>query len=358
MHRKIAGLVVSMQLITSVAAAQGCNELLRGGVFDALNQTSGRFSADQWHQAWCNGEVQQTSSASSSSGGLKLGFLDLSLGMSASDARSFQTLYRSQFCGTNSSGSTDLSKEAIVTRTASPTLINAYVECRRVENAGLITQFSTSPDGRVFTVSMKYSKPFQTSDAPRVKSIAFAPTIATCQGSLAQAIHTAIRLDADNVSMQCQRTVDLPLSVLVETDVGAFTRDLAPVVPPPTQEELVLAALPRGTILLWYDAARIPKGFHVCDGQAGTPDLRDRYPIGTAELTKIGQMIGTDAHTHTVTIAGATGATSQSAPGPDAFAKGAPSRAEHTHPINIDATTASASWRPPSTRVVFIMKVQ
>lgn len=37
----------------------------------------------------------------------------------------------------------------------------------------------------------------------------------------------------------------------------------------------------KGIVVLWGGAiADIPAGWHLCDGNAGTPDLRDRFVIG------------------------------------------------------------------------------
>lgn len=39
----------------------------------------------------------------------------------------------------------------------------------------------------------------------------------------------------------------------------------------------------KGIILIWPGAiATIPAGFTLCDGTKGTPDMRDKYPIGAS----------------------------------------------------------------------------
>lgn len=39
--------------------------------------------------------------------------------------------------------------------------------------------------------------------------------------------------------------------------------------------------LPVGAVILWYgDAGNVPDGWHICDGDEGTPDLRERFVIG------------------------------------------------------------------------------
>ena len=42
-----------------------------------------------------------------------------------------------------------------------------------------------------------------------------------------------------------------------------------------------LFLVPRGSVILWHGASdAIPKGWAICDGTQGTPDLRDRFVIG------------------------------------------------------------------------------
>lgn len=67
-------------------------------------------------------------------------------------------------------------------------------------------------------------------------------------------------------------------------------------------------ALPSGSIILWYGAASaIPSGWVACDGENGTPDLRDKVAIGMGtDGVLLGTVIGspsskgnTDDHTLT-----------------------------------------------------------
>ena len=46
------------------------------------------------------------------------------------------------------------------------------------------------------------------------------------------------------------------------------------------------AILPSGFIGLWYGATNtIPSGWVLCDGNNGTPDLRDRFVVGASDST-------------------------------------------------------------------------
>ncbi len=61
-------------------------------------------------------------------------------------------------------------------------------------------------------------------------------------------------------------------------------------------------SLPIGTILLWFGSvASIPIGFHLCDGTAGTPDLRNRFVVGAGQAFNPGDSGGSNTHVHTVT---------------------------------------------------------
>ena len=67
------------------------------------------------------------------------------------------------------------------------------------------------------------------------------------------------------------------------------------------------STLPTGMILLWSGAiGSIPSGYYLCDGNNGTPDLRDRFIIGAGNTYSVNQTGGsadaiTVSHTHTAT---------------------------------------------------------
>lgn len=69
----------------------------------------------------------------------------------------------------------------------------------------------------------------------------------------------------------------------------------------------VAPALPSGMILLWSGSSgSIPSGYYLCDGNNGTPDLRNRFIVGAGDAYSVNQTGGSaDAivvtHTHTAT---------------------------------------------------------
>lgn len=58
----------------------------------------------------------------------------------------------------------------------------------------------------------------------------------------------------------------------------------------------------KNMIILWSGAiADIPTGYHLCDGTAGTPDLRDKFIVGAGSTYDPDDNGGTTTHTHTGT---------------------------------------------------------
>ena len=50
------------------------------------------------------------------------------------------------------------------------------------------------------------------------------------------------------------------------------------------------ANFPRGVIVPWFnrDGSNPPHGWKVCDGTGGTPDLRDKFVMGTGDSANVG----------------------------------------------------------------------
>ncbi len=70
--------------------------------------------------------------------------------------------------------------------------------------------------------------------------------------------------------------------------------------------------VPIGTIILWSGSVgSIPNGWALCDGNNGTPDLRDRFIVGSGSSYNTGDNGGSASanlqHNHTLTTPTATG---------------------------------------------------
>lgn len=59
--------------------------------------------------------------------------------------------------------------------------------------------------------------------------------------------------------------------------------------------------VPQGGIIIWSGSANnIPTGWVLCDGNNGTPDLRDRFVLGAGHNYAVGVTGGEEAHTLTI----------------------------------------------------------
>jgi hypothetical protein len=68
-------------------------------------------------------------------------------------------------------------------------------------------------------------------------------------------------------------------------------------------EQASAVPMPRGIIAMWSGASgQIPGGWLLCDGENGTPDLRDRFIIGAGGGYAVGELGGSD----TVAFSGET----------------------------------------------------
>lgn len=61
------------------------------------------------------------------------------------------------------------------------------------------------------------------------------------------------------------------------------------------------ASLPSGLIAIWKGStSTIPTGLVLCNGQNGTPDLRDKFVLGAGNSYSVGSTGGEKTHTLTV----------------------------------------------------------
>lgn len=132
-----------------------------------------------------------------------------------------------------------------------------------------------------------------------------------------------------------------PLDTSQDADVIAIVDLTGPETKKQTKQnflkEIVAAGVPSGAIVMWSGAiADIPAGWLLCDGNNGTPDLRDRFIVGakqddagvaktnlTGALTKSGNS-NVAAHVHADTYGYASG------PGTADGVSGVPHRASTT----------------------------
>ncbi len=94
--------------------------------------------------------------------------------------------------------------------------------------------------------------------------------------------------------------------------------------------------VPKGGIIMWSGAVdAVPAGWALCNGQNGTPDLRDRFVIGAG----LGYSPGTTGGVATNNIAHSHGLSAES--------PGTTSAGDHQHPVNLTTGAATHNMVSP-----------
>jgi len=111
-------------------------------------------------------------------------------------------------------------------------------------------------------------------------------------------------------------------------------------------------AINSGCIILWSGAiVDIPSGWFLCNGNNGTPDLRNRFVIGAGDTYNPNDTGGAFSHNHTFT----GGSHTHTIPGGTDIQSGA-GYAAITDPSFITGTTDPESTIPPYFALAYIMK--
>jgi hypothetical protein len=115
--------------------------------------------------------------------------------------------------------------------------------------------------------------------------------------------------------------------------------------------------IPLHVILIWYgEADEVPRGFALCDGTNGTPDLRGLFIMGTNDDYPMGTVGGQNYTIHTHTFSGST---EKPVLVPKPVANGGIRAADegHTHTFSGITDPAGFDNRPEFLSVHFIMCV-
>jgi len=110
--------------------------------------------------------------------------------------------------------------------------------------------------------------------------------------------------------------------------------------------------LPTGLICLWSGAiGTIPTGWKLCDGNNGTPDLRNKFLLAAGGLYNPADTGGNTVHNHTFT---GDGHSHQLSAGPLMAVGTDYSKTSTTNPTT--GTTDNGSSLPPYFALAYIMK--
>lgn len=144
------------------------------------------------------------------------------------------------------------------------------------------------------------------------------------------------------------------------------------------------SGIPPGIIAMWSGAhANIPFGWNICDGQNGTPDLRDRFILGATTEVDIGETGGshevtltesqmpshshsgstnsTGSHRHAINWGTGSGGSDALEPAPGGAGKYSSAMdyaGSHTHTLTINSAGGDQPHenRPAFYKLAFIMK--
>ena len=108
-----------------------------------------------------------------------------------------------------------------------------------------------------------------------------------------------------------------------------------------------------GVITMWAGIlTAIPPGWVLCDGDNGTPDLRDKFVVCSGPLFAVGEEGGSFSHPHDFT----TDSHTHDIEAGSALAAGTDFDDE-TYPASPTGLTNAADTKIPSYRLAYIMKV-
>lgn len=102
--------------------------------------------------------------------------------------------------------------------------------------------------------------------------------------------------------------------------------------------------IPQTGFIMPFAGTTAPPGWALCDGTNGTPDLRGYFLIGATSSTNIGEVTGSNTHTHTYSFGGLTydvATNTHEAPAYYTNLNAGGADASHTHIINVAVNTPS-----------------
>jgi len=131
--------------------------------------------------------------------------------------------------------------------------------------------------------------------------------------------------------------------------MDVFRRSLQPIA-------FVQPKMVSGGIILWSGSVvGIPSGYVLCDGNNGTPDLRNRFVVGAGDTYAVAASGGSADQLHTFTADGHDHGIS--AVGGDSFYSTDADVDASAAGVFVTGTTDNSDNRPPYYALCYIMKI-
>jgi len=323
----------------SVRAQDDCALLLQHGLYDTFHTANAAANSQDIRNHLCSDNSSAKASGTGVSANVDVPF-QFSGGGTYNQTQS--EAIRAAMCSDGSSITRDNSAVDVYSHIISPTAISAFSQCVALNKQGLHVRTLYDESGQgVVTISMNYSTdgsnppqqvtgidlntPNDPDEKRKVK----------CAGPLAVAAQGSggARLDGNVLTMTCSRGIvadprnaflvagnrvlAAPSRITINTNVGAVVRDFSAIAAP---EIVTESPVPIGGIIDWFalPGGTIPANFILCDGSvipsgpmAGqkAPNLKGRVTVGTATVSEVGAIGGSDkatveipAHEHTLLV--------------------------------------------------------
>ena len=304
-------LLIAFALPSYSLAQDQCAVLLQHGIFDHLSESGSSSNRSAATDELCRAYSQYQSDNASGNAGAKYGLFSGSVSLSKSQVESIgESMCHS--AGSNFDANDFKERNQSVISAAA---VQAWQACVTQRAAISVDTTFNDTDQGTTGLTVSFHKSGASAGTDQIKWIKTSNLDCT-GGDLDALINKAVapspvELGSASHTLPCSRAVaGAPFqagtrlvyadnsSVTISTTAGDITRSLPAILPPPPP-----SAVPKGTIVAWYSTvAPVPSGWALCDGTGGTPDLRDRFLMGTGLYPEVGKSGGTNQQTVSITI--------------------------------------------------------
>lgn len=112
-------------------------------------------------------------------------------------------------------------------------------------------------------------------------------------------------------------------------------------------------SIPIGSIVIWHGAiVDIPAGWHLCDGNEGTPDLQNQFIVCAGDAFDPGDNGGSNTHTHIINTVGHF----HTLPAGSGFKAGTEMR-DFSNTVAPAGTADARNHLPPYYALAYIMRI-